>query len=96
MQALMLEKDLGIFIIVTTHFTKGSIQKEILLFADDDILNLEISKFQDLDVFLGNSEEYQLENVEDLNQLREESYLLYQYDVGNLKMSRKNLEAMIK
>jgi hypothetical protein len=41
----MLQKDLGIFIIVTNHFTDGQFKKELLLFADDDILNLEISKF---------------------------------------------------
>jgi len=42
----MLEKDLGIFIIVTNHIGGGVKDgKEILLFADDDIYNLEISKF---------------------------------------------------
>jgi hypothetical protein len=41
----MLERDLGIFIIVTNHLTGGEFKKELLLFADDDILSLEISKF---------------------------------------------------
>ena len=92
----MLEKDLGIFIIVTNHFGSGNNGKELLMFADDDIFNLEISKFQDLDISLMNNEQYNLQDVIDQNQMREDSYLLYQYKVGNLKMSRKNLEVFIK
>jgi hypothetical protein len=55
MRNIMLEKDLGIFIIVTNHFGGGNNGKELLMFADDDIFNLEISKFQDLDISLMNN-----------------------------------------
>lgn len=96
MQTLMKDRNLGLFMLVTNHAaTDGQYGKELMLFSDESILAEEESKVLELIDVLGGDKEYQLSQM--TNHLDDEAPgSLVTWTVGNLKMSRKNLEKLLK
>ena len=82
--------------IVTNYKTEdGLYNKEVLLYSDEQILSEEISKYQELRDVLDTDKNYQLKNMKS-HFSENESQNLLTWKVGNLKMTRKNLEKLIK
>lgn len=96
MQTLMKDRNLGLFMLVTNHAaTDGQYGKELMLFSDESILAEEESKVLELIDVLGGDKEYQLSQM--TNHLDDGAPgSLVTWTVGNLKMSRKNLEKLLK
>ena len=68
----------------------------MMLFGDSSILDFDVSLFEDLRASLVDNEEYNLKNEVDLNPHQMENYQMYQFEIGNTKMSRKSLERILK
>jgi hypothetical protein len=99
-QTQMKTLKLGLYMIMTSYsdVNSGQFRKEVLMFHDQDILSDEINKFHELKDMLSNDKVYQLKNMVDLSQYLDEEgdTQMVRWDVGNLKMSRKDMEKMLK
>ena len=96
MQQLMKDKNLGLFMVVTNYKSEdGGYKKEVMLFSDNQILDEDISKFQELKDVLETDKSYKLNGMVD-NHTNQIGLNLVTWNVGNLKMTRKNLEKLIK
>ena len=81
--------------IVTNYYEDGQYKKEVLLFSDSEILDEDLSKFQELRDVLIADKAYKLSGrVSHLPEGADQS--LDTWTVGNLKMTRKNMEKLVK
>ena len=99
MQALMNKLHLGIFFIVTSYkdAETDEFRKEVLLFSDSNIMDDSISKYTELRDLLSVEKNYKLRNMQQrCEETKEEDLSLITWDVGNIAMSRKDLEQILK
>lgn len=90
----MKERNLGIFMIVSNHDQNGVFKKELAIFSCKKIMDDDVNLFFELKELLKSDAEYKLQNTQ--LQIQDEEREFISWDVGNLKMSRKDLEKILK
>merc|ERR1712176_43339 len=93
MKQLMIEKNLGLYMIVTTHLEEsGNYEKEVLLYQNSSVFDVKLNMFHELREYLNNDEQYDLK----INKtIENENECLITWNVGNLKKDRKYLEKVL-
>ena len=95
MREMMQKLDLVMFFILPTLSDKDSMRKEMVIYSDAELIDDDISKFHELRDMLKVNKDYMLKNQVDLDTGKEGERLIH-WEVGNTKMSRKELEKMLK
>lgn len=95
MREMMQKLDLVMFFILPTLSDKDSMRKEMVIYSDAELIDDDISKFHELRDMLKVNKDYMLKNQVDLDTGKEGERLIH-WEVGNTKMSRKELEKLMK
>ena len=82
----------GLFAVMTNFEIKegpqeGEFHKELLLYADNEVMAFETSKYHELKKMLVELEDYDLKNIHE--HLNSDHKFLTTWDFGNLKINRK-------
>lgn len=99
MKSLMLEKNHGIFSVITNYQdSAGNYKKELLFFHDSEIAHSFDTKWENMIFTLSESEEWNfLDETEHCSQEEQKDGMsLLTWKIGNTKNTRKNLETFLK
>lgn len=94
MDLIMKERNLGLFLICTNHDQNGVFKKELAIYTCKKIMDEDESLYIELKDVLKSDSQYNLKNTQ--LQIQDEEREFVSWDVGNLKMSRKDLEKILK
>ncbi|CDW75375.1 UNKNOWN [Stylonychia lemnae] len=95
MESLMISKNLGFFAVLTNYMdeTDNKYKKQLLIFQNEDICPLSMSKFNEFVESLEQNQEYNL--IDKTEYKMNEQVRGITWEVGNIKQSRKNFEVLI-